>query len=732
MRFGIAAALVVLMATPSLATKYVWVGGADNNWTTANNWSPSGTPGVGDSAYLTNRTDAYTVILNNNTIGGGFVVTNGGPGGVTNGLAGLVLSNAQNTVTLLVTNCMLVMTGAVPGAVFSSNSVLEVDNGGSFSNAMNVSGGTGVKIACTNFVLNLGGGGVYYLGTTGENALVPALSNSILTIQSSSNSMGGKFVLAGGSTYGAWWDVGDRVQYNETIVMSAVSNTISDNSSIGVGWGNAGARSSNLTLRVINNAVLTLSGNQSFTMNCASNNLFYIASGGTYNNAQSFTIGAGNYSVGNRVIVNNGNLIQAAALSVGGGGLTNCFNSLIVSNGGLVTATGGNVWHVPSYNATNGGNNILVTDPGSRLKLIAGCTFTLGCTVFNPGSLTALGASNGMTVVNSGVFSNLSANTTIMSGYLTYMNIASNGQVWNGSGGALGIGVTGLVAGVGDTGCGVNLTTGGLLDLGSSSLIVGHVYSANNYLTNNAGILQFSTATPTIALTNTAGGNNITIANGTISFRNVKNANVFMNNQMNQTNGVTYQGNNTFMLNASTNYPAAGSNQSYNFSTAYGAANWAGLAMVNGTATGPTMYTNGTVTIESTGWVTFSNAVAVIASNFFCSGTMNVADSTVTFKTNLTLNSGFAMNLTTNTVGNTVNVLGTLDLSQAANATINAAGALKGKPSTVTIFTCSGPGGILGTPAGWTVSPPSYRIIKSGNNIVLQQINQSATIIIYK
>ena len=77
-------------------------------------------------------------------------------------------------------------------------------------------------------------------------------------------------------------------------------------------------------------------------------------------------------------------------------------------------------------------------------------------------------------------------------------------------------------------------------------------------------------------------------------------------------------------------------------------------------------------------------------------------------------------------------MLGTLDLSQAANATINAAGALKGKPSTVTIFTCSGPGGILGTPAGWTVSPPSYRIIKSGNNIVLQQINQSATIIIYK
>lgn len=453
--------------------------------------------------------------------------------------------------------------------------------------------------------------------------------------------------------------------------------------------------------------------------NCNSN-LLYVGSGGTFTVNQSFNLATGSGSTGSGVIVDHGTINQAAAMTIGGPG-TNCLNFLIVSNGGLVKVSGANnALRMPNPAATNDyGNYILVTDPGSRLNLTA--TFNLGG-LAAPGTLNATTASNGMTVVNSGVVSNTGA--IYMSGYETYINIASNGQVWGGT--TFNIGGYGL-AGTNDTGCGVNLTTGGLLDLGSSSLGVGNVNSANNYLTNNAGILQFSTATPTIALTNSTGGNNITITNGTISFRNIKNADVFMNNRMNQTNGITYQGNNTFMLNWATNFPAAGSNQNYKFSTAYGAANWAGLAMVNGTATVPTTYTNGAVTIESTGWVTFSNAVAVIASNFTCSGTMNVTDSTVTFNTNLTLNSGFTLNLASNTVGNTVNVRGNLSL--AANATIYATGALNGNPSAVTLFTVSD--GIVGSPSGWTVDKAGYRVKTQGNQIVIYQSSAGAGTTVY-
>ena len=203
---------MVLLATPSLAINYVWTNVAASDWSTPGNWSPNGIPGTNDCAYLTNRTTApYTVILTN-TIGGLNL------GGITNtGLAGLVLSNAQYTVTLLITNCWLWTTGAAPGVVFSSNSVLEVDNLGVFTNSFV----KGVKIACTNFVLKLGNGGLYQTGAGVEAGLVPSLGPAITTIQSSSAGVGGVFSI--GSSGGYWGPAAATPFYNSTVCMCYLS-----------------------------------------------------------------------------------------------------------------------------------------------------------------------------------------------------------------------------------------------------------------------------------------------------------------------------------------------------------------------------------------------------------------------------------------------------------------------------------------------------------------------------
>jgi hypothetical protein len=363
-------------------------------------------------------------------------------------------------------------------------------------------------------VLKLGSGGLYSTGTQGNKALEATIAPSTLTIQSSSNGFGGALAISGTA-----WCPDEFGHFNQNLVVSSVTG----NQTCAINVGNNASRGSNCTMRIINGAGLVASGNGgSYSMgSCNSNNL-YIGPGSSLNIAQSFVIGNGTLSVGNSVIVDKGTLRTTTPFKIGSVG-SNCLNSLIVSNGGLVTASGnGYTISVPDAAATNDyGNYILVTDPGSRLDLL-GYAFTLGGAAA-PSTLNASTASNGMTVVNGGVFTNVS--TITMSGYETYLNIASNGQVWVTTTG-LRIGVKGL-GGTNDTGCGVNLTTGGLLDLGSSSLGVGNVNSANNYLTNNAGILQFSTATPTIGLTNGA-GNNITITNGTISFRKIKNADVFM------------------------------------------------------------------------------------------------------------------------------------------------------------------------------------------------------------
>jgi hypothetical protein len=52
----------LLVVPVANATDRVWLGAASGNWNTPGNWSPSGVPGAGDNAFVTNN-GTYTVTL---------------------------------------------------------------------------------------------------------------------------------------------------------------------------------------------------------------------------------------------------------------------------------------------------------------------------------------------------------------------------------------------------------------------------------------------------------------------------------------------------------------------------------------------------------------------------------------------------------------------------------------------------------------------------------------------
>ena len=61
-RFGVPA-LVLLLASPALATTYTWNDDGGGAWSDAARWTPVGVPGSGDSAVLPTLASAYTVTL---------------------------------------------------------------------------------------------------------------------------------------------------------------------------------------------------------------------------------------------------------------------------------------------------------------------------------------------------------------------------------------------------------------------------------------------------------------------------------------------------------------------------------------------------------------------------------------------------------------------------------------------------------------------------------------------
>jgi autotransporter-associated beta strand protein len=307
----------------------------------------------------------------------------------------------------------------------------------------------------------------------------------------------------------------------------------------------------------------------------------------------------------------------------------------------------------------------------------------------------------------------------------------------------------------------VNVTGGGLLE--ANTIKIGNLASADNTLTVSGGILQFTTATPTITIANYP-ANALVITNGTVSFRGVNPVNL-TNNWVNSgigTNTVTWLpgGNNTLRLDGSTATNTLG--RPYQFNTGFGPTNYVNLEILNtcfikgaGVSNGVTigaagsmLVSNGTVTLTgaltNNGTVTLAGSPAVLmATNTFynnglltgsgvvsgivtvgSAGTISAGGSnvigTLTFSTNVVFSGGTNLWTYTGSACDTIQILG--KISGSGVIKVDGTGPL---PSRAVAFTFEGQ---EGTPTFTTTE--GYGLTVTSSNITVRAASRGYLMII--
>ena len=329
----------------------------------------------------------------------------------------------------------------------------------------------------------------------------------------------------------------------------------------------------------------------------------------------------------------------------------------------------------------------------------------------------------------------------------------------------------------------------------SSSLIIGTAGQTDcgNYLAcTNGGVLQFTTAAPTITInslnTDLSLGNKVLVENGVLAYRGVSGV-ILTNNQA--ATGVgrfDWQGKNTLRLNNSTatNTLAGG----YTFADNLGSTNYTRLEMINGATAingmgvtidgahgGSLLLSNavagftGGLTLTNGAVVTCSGATNTILQALIpCSGALNVASNSVLLLTGAntvgSLSGGGLVSNDTLTVTGVLTpgfpgVVGALtvmsNLTIGANATINwkysattndvihVAGTLTlPAVATVNVTRVSGElpnagvvfeaGSITGEPGDWVVQGDGVsdiRVIVLGNQVQLVTLNKGTMFTFY-
>jgi T5SS/PEP-CTERM-associated repeat protein len=346
------------------------------------------------------------------------------------------------------------------------------------------------------------------------------------------------------------------------------------------------------------------------------NNQLLVLDGGQVSGT-AVVIGNSSTSVSNLVVVSGANSLLAASsvLYVGGNNSATANSSpsqnmLVVSNGAVVRSVGGILGNSSNANL----NLALVTGGGSMWSNVGG--------VFNVG---AFGSGNRTVISNGGaVYSGNSAVGNYVSSTNNEVVVTGAGSLWQVSG-TLGVGSNANSKGTGR----VLLLDGGGLQI-SGALSAG--FGDTGAITNSGGILQFTSATPTITPN---GYGNIVVTNGTVSHVGSTAANVWGSYGSNQLGNILYQGENTFRLNAASNTTAA-SPQNYTFAAGISPSNYVGLEMVNG----GTAWRSAWLNVGSGGSLLVSNTAATVGGVLTNSGNIRVVNATVTWQSNVVLNSG--------------------------------------------------------------------------------------------
>jgi autotransporter-associated beta strand protein len=315
--------------------------------------------------------------------------------------------------------------------------------------------------------------------------------------------------------------------------------------------------------------LLGVGANQSFSVGAGANswnNRMVVNDGAsaTYTspaNALYFSVGGGNGSYSNTLLFDNstffGNFTYANTIGTGAGAHD---NSLIVTNGAVMTSPSGQAYVVPyavggvsSYN-----NSIIVAGTnasGQKATLNFGhgnqfYTLLIGYGSGSYSNYLVVGAGGQAIGYNSasayrgsmwiGWATNAFGNYAVVTnggavyirGTSQYLGVGSyapacsnNYLVVDGAGSYVSVSNACAVwVGVAPNAVGnyILLRNGGLLEGVSFSVGYNDPTTTGNAITNSGGILQFTTATPTIAITNAAGGNGIVMDSGTLSYRGIQ------------------------------------------------------------------------------------------------------------------------------------------------------------------------------------------------------------------
>lgn len=419
-------------------------------------------------------------------------------------------------------------------------------------------------------------------------------TSSVMIIGSQSSSLVSSLIVLGGTT--AFEDstviVGNSSGSKGNLTVSGSGIVTSDGT---IDLGNTGSGSHGEIWVTNGGKVFGLNG---LFMDSGWSNLVVISgSGSTMTNAQELYVGEAGSSSFNLMIVSNGGFYSTRQLIVGSAGNS---NGVIVTDGGHFH--GGTIGHnIGSSSSSN--SYFIVTGAGSiadfeqSLSMGANSTGIKSTLIVSNGGgvsnvrvrLGNIGGENNILVSDVGSYITNTGRSwlgvqsgtntfTISNGGAYYgfqFQISSNDNAINnklvidGYGSIMRLNAGFLVGSNDDIGFGkgsVIIQNEGTLQTPS----ITNGYSGFGEITNFRGVYQFATADPNIV---TNAGGHIVITNGTISFKSINNAPVFITNDLSR---LTWQGSNSYMLNEATNAIFS----SYTFTNGLGATNYNQLVLM--------------------------------------------------------------------------------------------------------------------------------------------------------
>lgn len=345
----IAVAVLALMSVmgSSLAAPYAWQGAVSGTWSDPSRWSPSGPPGIGDTATLA-QNGTYTVTFSGS-------------------------SNAD-TLTVQFGNVSFTLNSqslAVGGVVMSNGATVNI-SGGDFSTTDIFSG---FSTANNSLTINTGkamnfGGNNFRAGITETG------DNNSITVQ-------GGTQITNVNLFRLGTEGGDNNQVN----IKGAGTSLAVTGEFYIGGSLAGSVADNNIVRVQDGASVTYTGASmkigggAANINGTGNSLLVTGTGSQFTLAAAsgfITVGGGTASYNNSIeVADGGSFVTNRTLAIGA---TGTGNSVIV-NGGTVTADGGTVVN-DTLRIENGGYFKTSTSQFTDFDVEA-----TGKVVFNSGSL---------------------------------------------------------------------------------------------------------------------------------------------------------------------------------------------------------------------------------------------------------------------------------------------------------------------------------------------------------